>query len=444
MVKRYIQGFFWIFLFLGLALAPIVLLMIEPRAAAREFYREFSVALGFSGLALAGMQFVLTARFRFLTAPYGTDIIYYFHRQISILSFLLILAHPIILFLFDPRTLQLLNFLSPNTPWRARAGLIAIIAMFLLVVLSVWRKKWKIEYNAWRIWHGVLATVLIGLAMVHIVLVGYHFNTPFKQTFWVLYTVFWVGLLAYTRILRPLWLNRRPYRVDQVVPESGRTYSLWLKPEGHAGLNFQPGQFAWVYVDQSPFSHRDHPFSISSSAEQPNHISFTIRELGDFTRTIKDIQPGTKVYLEGPYGIFSPDHHPHAEKFAYICGGVGITPALSTLRTFADRGDRRPVTLIYANRDWENIPFRDELEALRSRMNLKVVHVLEQAPQNWQGYSGFITAEILDRELDADRRPNVQEVFICGPAPMMDAVENALAAIKFPVGDYHSERFDLV
>ncbi|HPH98447.1 MAG TPA: ferric reductase-like transmembrane domain-containing protein [Anaerolineaceae bacterium] len=442
-MKRYIQGTFWLLLFLGLALAPIILLMIEPRAPSREFFREFSVALGFSGLALAGMQFVLTARFRFLSAPYGTDIIYHFHREISILSFLLILAHPIILFLFDPRTLKLLNFLSPDTPWRARAGLTALIAAILLVVLSVWRKKLKIEYNGWRIWHGVLATVLIGLAMVHIILVGYHFNTPFKQIFWVSYTLFWIGLLVYTRILRPFWLIRHPYLVEKVVDEGGRTYSLWLKPQGHGGLKFQPGQFAWIHIDQLPFYHRDHPFSISSSAAQPTQISFTIRELGDFTRTIKEIKPGTKVYLEGPFGIFSPDHHPQAKKFAYICGGVGITPAMSTLRTFADRGDKRPVTLIYANRDWENIPFRDELEALRSRINLKIVHVLEQPPEDWKGYSGYITADILNKELDSDRQPNVQEVFICGPGPMMDAVEKHLSALKFPAGDYHSERFDL-
>ncbi len=94
---------------------------------------------------------MLTARFRFLSAPYGTDIAYAFHRQISILAALLILAHPVILFIFDPPTLRLLNIFSVETPWRARAGLAAVIAMALVVALSICCKRIKIEHNCWRV-----------------------------------------------------------------------------------------------------------------------------------------------------------------------------------------------------------------------------------------------------------------------------------------------------
>ncbi len=393
---------------------------------------------------MAGLQFALTARFKTVSAPYGTDIVYYFHRQISILAFFLILAHPLILFIFDPPTIKLVNIFAVETPWRARAAVVALLAMALLVILSVWRKKLKIEYYAWRIWHGILATLLIGLGMVHIILVGYHFNAPWKQTLWIVYTIFWVCLLVYTRIIRPLRIMMKPYIVDRVIPERGNAWTISIKPMGHAGLQFAPGQFAWINVASSPFRHRDHPFTISSSADNKDEMQFTIKELGDFTKAIGEIKPGTRVFMEGAYGIFSPDHHPHARNYVYIAGGVGITPAISALRTFRDRQEKRPILLIYANRDWDSVIFREEIEELEKSLNLRVVHVLEKPPNNWKGYQGFITAEILDKELPEKREPNNTEIFICGPGPMMDAVEKALDQIQFPLGDFHSERFDLV
>jgi predicted ferric reductase len=48
----------------------------------RDFWTEFSVALGYSSLAMMGLQFGLTARSRYVTKPWGEDVIYHFHRQI--------------------------------------------------------------------------------------------------------------------------------------------------------------------------------------------------------------------------------------------------------------------------------------------------------------------------------------------------------------------------
>ena len=62
---------------------------------ARDFWTEFSVALGYSGLAMMGLQFGLTARFRYVTEPWGEDVIYHFHRQISLIAVGLVVAHPV-------------------------------------------------------------------------------------------------------------------------------------------------------------------------------------------------------------------------------------------------------------------------------------------------------------------------------------------------------------
>ena len=86
--RRILQGILWIFIYLLLTLAPLFFMIFGPaRPEGREFWRELSVSLGFVGLAMMTLQFVLTARFKFLKAPYGSDIVYFFHRQISLVTF---------------------------------------------------------------------------------------------------------------------------------------------------------------------------------------------------------------------------------------------------------------------------------------------------------------------------------------------------------------------
>lgn len=442
LTKRIFQGIFWIGVYLLITLAPLLILVVGPRPAGREFWRDLSVGLGFSGFAMLGLQFVLTARFKVIKAPYGSDIVYFFHRQISLVTFALILAHPILLFAFDPKLLSLLNLAT--APWAARFGVAAILSMGALIAFSIWRKRLRIEYERWRIWHGILAIGAVALAIVHIEMRGYYLNTLWKQIFWGFYGIFWIGVLAWVRVIKPLILLRQAYLVEKVVPERGNAWTIVLRPQNKRRFRFQPGQFAWITAWNSPFQNSEHPFSFSGSAEDGTSLYFTIKELGDFTSSIKNLAAGERVYVDGPYGSFSVDRHPHAKEFAFIAGGIGITPIMSMLRTLADRGDPHPLTLIYANKTLEAATFLEEIEKLPQRLNLKVVHVLESPPEGWTGEKGFVNAKILQRHLSAERLPNRCEIFICGPAPMMNAVEKALVQIGVPLGDFHSERFDLV
>lgn len=439
-VKRYIQGAFWILVYLVVVLAPLFALLLAPVPKARGFWREFSVALGFAGMSMMGWQFALTARFRRVKAPFGSDIVYFFHRQISLVSFVLILAHPLILFVTAPDTLQLLNVVT--APWRARAGVTALVALIILITISLWRQKFKLHYDEWRISHGILAIAAVALAMAHIVGVGHYVGTPWKRALWIGYGATWVGLLAYVRIVKPWRELRHPYRVEQVIQERGNAWTLAIRSDGHKGITFSPGQFAWITIWDSPFSDREHPFSFSSSAARPERLEFTLKELGDFTARIRDVKPGQVVYLDGPYGGFSIDQRPYAPGYVFIAGGVGITPIMSMLRTLADRDDRRPLLLIYANKAWKTVTFREELKFLQAQLTLQVVYVLEPPPDDWREERGFINADILERYLPEDW--GRYEYYICGPEPMMNAVEKTLRQLRVPLYRVHSERFNLV
>jgi predicted ferric reductase len=385
------------------------------------------------------VQFVLVARYANVTAPYGIDLILKYHRQAATIAIVLLVAHPVILVVHDPSLLRLLNPFGGTAA--SRVGNAALYTLVLLALLSAFRRRIGLDYELWRVSHAVLAIVAIGLSHWHIVLVGHYTGTAWKEIVLIAVSAVMVSSIAYLRLVRPALMRRAPYRVAGVAPERGETWSLALTPVGHAGLRFSPGQFGWLKLGDSPYTIEEHPFSFSSSARDRGRIEFGVKELGDFTRGIGRVTVGTTAYLDGPHGSFSPDYEP-AAGYVFFAGGVGITPFISMLRTMVDRGDRRPVTLFYGDPTWDGVAFRDEIERLRARLDLTVVYVLETPPDGWQGETGFIDADVLRRHLPSSPLDRLH--LICGPMPMIDAVEAALRQRGVPMHRIRSERFDLV
>jgi predicted ferric reductase len=433
------RGAVWVAIYLAFVLAPLFALMLGSLPPPRDFWTEFSAALGYAGLAMMGLQFGLTARFRYVTAPWGEDVIYHFHRRLSLVAIGLIIAHPLILFAVRPELVALLN--SIQAPWRARFAALSTYSLIALVVMALWRVQLNIRYETWHLAHIALALVAVGAGLLHMIGWGFYLTDPWKRGLWIGLTMFWIGLLIYVRIVKPLFILRRPYLVSEVREERGDTWTLAMQPEGHPGFGFRPGQFGWLTLAGSPFKITGHPFSFSSSAATTDgRVEMSIRKLGDLTARIDRTPVGSRVYLDGPYGAFTIGNP--ADMHVLIAGGVGNTPMMSMMRTLADRGDKRPVVLIYGSKNWESITFREQLEALRERLNLTIVHVLSDPPAGWTGEQGRIDAEIFKRHLPPPFADH--EYFICGPNVMMDAIEKALGELGAPMSKYHSERYSFV
>jgi predicted ferric reductase len=434
-----VRGTVWIILYLLFILAPLFALLAGSHPPARDFWTEFAVAIGYSGLAMMGLQFGLTARFRYVTEPWGEDVIYHFHRQISLIAVGLVITHPLILVAVKPELLAPSNMLE--APLSAHLALLSIFSVIALVVTALWRAALNLKYETWHLTHIVLAVVAITAGVVHMVGSSFYLVDPWKQSLWIGLTIFWIGLLLYVRIVKPLFMLRRPYRVSEVRQERGDTTTLVMQPDGHPGFHFNPGQFGWLMVWGSPFKITGHPFSFSSSAAaKGGRVEMSIRNLGDFTKEIQRVPVGKRVYLDGPYGAFTIGNP--ADMHVLIAGGVGVTPMMSMIRTLADRGDKRPVILLYGSKDRESITFCEELEVLKARLDLTVVHVLANPPAGWTGEQGFINAEMFKRHLPPPYSDH--EYFICGPGVMMDAIEKALGEMGVPMAKYHSERYSFV
>lgn len=431
----------WLFLYILLIFLPLALLIIFPRPPAREPLRDFSVALGFITMSLLGLQTIPTSRLKFITQYFPMEKLYSIHHKMSILTFVLAVVHPVLLFINNPETLRLLNFAT--APWRVRAALISLLAMVVLIVTSVWRETIKMRYDVWRWVHDAMTLIAVGMGLFHMFRVNYYMSLTYQRVLWLGLTAIWVAVILYIRVARPIIMVKKPWVVDHVKEEFGDSWSLYVRPEGHQGFKFQAGQFAWITVE-SPFIFRENPFSFSTSSDrEDNLIGFTIKELGDFTSTIKDLKPGDPIYVDGPYGTFNLDEH-YDENLVLIAGGIGSAPVLSILRTMRDRGRKSPVMFFYGNPTWDTVIFRDELEELEKEMDwLTVVHVLEQPPEDWEGEKGYISAYVLARHLPADYKQWEFIFFLCGPMLMIEAVEGALMGLEIKQTQIFSEKYEM-
>lgn len=436
-----VRAVFWVLAYLGVVTAPLVFAAIGAGDIGHSFITDLSVALAFVGLAIMGLEFALVARFKLVAAPFGQDALLQFHRQIGFVGLAFVLFHVAV----SARWGELTFYNAITAPALVWFGVAATLAVLALVVTSVWRRGLRLSYESWHLAHTVLALVAVLGALAHVYFVDVYFadayvSTAWKQALWGSMSLAFVALLAWVRLIKPLAMRDRPWRLERVGRERGRTTTLALRPPPGSRFRFDPGQFAWFGFGGSPFSLTMHPFSFSSSAER-EEVEIAVKALGDFTSRVHELEAGTEVYVDGPHGVFSIDQD-EGPGFCFIAGGVGVTGLLSMLRTMADREDPRPAILFYANVEWDGVAFRDELERLRRRLDLTVVHLLQRPPAAWTGETGYLTRELLSRHLPRGYRRF--QFFICGPGPMMDAAERALLALGVAGERIHTERFDMV
>lgn len=431
----------WIAVYLALTGSVLALLLVGAVPRGRGFAVEIAAGLGYVALALLSLQLALGARARRVVNALGLDAVLLFHRQAGLWAAAFVAGHVVLLAVAEPWYVAYLLDLSASAP-RALALAFALMGLLLLVLVPRQLTRLRIPYEAWRVGHGLLAVAVVGIALWHVLTLGRSSATPAKQAAVAALVVVPAAVLFASHLLRPLMALRRPWRVAEVRHERDRVWTLVLEAVGHDGLRFRPGQSVWLTLGRSPFSPRQHPFTVASSAASPRRVELTIKELGDFTRAIGQTPVGTRAYLAGPYGAFALDlREPRA--LVCIAGGIGVTPMMSMIRTLHDRGDRRPVLLVYASGAVDQIVFAQELDELARAMDLRVVHVIESPPPGWTGgEGGLIGRELLDRHL-TDRYEGA-EIFVCGPETMMNVVERALRDRAVPGGRVHAEHFVLV
>lgn len=430
----------WMGVFVVLILAPLgVAALAGPTPTSRAFWTEVGVAVGFLAFPLMLAQLALVSRLATVSRPFGSDALMQWHRGMGLAALGFVVLHPLLL---------------SSVPWSAwnplagpvvlRTGAVAFWATLLLVVMSVWRRRLRLSYEVWQVTHLALAGVVTTAALWHMFAVGFYSGTSAVRVVLLAYTALFGGLLVGYRLVRPLALRQRPWRIDANTDIGGSVRLLRVRPDGHHGLQFEAGQFGWLVTGSRPIASSQHPLSFASSATSApdGTVEFAIKNLGDWSgQVVPTLAPGHRVWIDGPSGGFTPEIT-SPRGLVLIAGGIGIAPMRSVLLTLRDSGHRRPVWLFYAASNWSRVVFREELAALAHQTGVQVCHVFEHPDADWTGEQGRVTADLLSRHLPDDCRGF--DYFICGPVAMMDAVETCLTDMGVPARQVHTERFQMV
>ena len=222
-------------------------------------------------------------------------------------------------------------------------------------------------------------------------------------------------------------MHRYPAIVTAVRDLSPTALELSLKrPDGSAFPNFRPGQYATLSFPAYPQLRAERSFSIASAPTAPTTLRFGIRISGRYTQVLRRLKPGDVAMVALPFGGFTFD--PSTDHRAlFIAGGIGVTPFLSMIRAATDVRVPNQLTLLYSVRSLEDVPYRDELDALaKANPNFRYAIAVTSGriPDAPEFGSGRITPELIAGALDG--RAAEYSFFLCGPPAFIGAMRGAV------------------
>ncbi len=241
-------------------------------------------------------------------------------------------------------------------------------------------------------------------------------------------------------------------RIREVRPETADAVSVSfdVPPELRDAYRFTQGQFVTLKAHVEGVEMR-RSYSICvgvTDYERDGELRIGIKRVrgGRFSNFAFDtLQPGHTIDVMTPDGrFFSHLNAEHGKQYVAFAGGSGITPVLAIVKTTLDVEPRSTFTLIYGNRDIDSIMFAEVLEDLKNRYmsRFALYHVLSDDVQDVELFNGVLDEEKCKAFLDVLVPASaIDEAFICGPAPMMDAAERALKAAGVEEARIHVERF---
>jgi predicted ferric reductase len=389
-----------------------------------------------SGTYLALIQLVLMSRSPWLDEAFGMDRLAWAHRWLGFATVWLIGFHVVFTVtgyaVADSKGLadELVLLL---TTYRFVLWALLGFALFLAVaVTSLRAARRRLPYEAW-FWLHVGTYVAIALAFLHQLFTGSDFmHDPVATGYWVAQYVVAVAMVLVFRLGQP-WLTSRRHqlRVAAVVPEAPGVASVYLTGFDLDRLAVRSGQyFVFRFLTRDQWW-QGHPFSLSA-APNGRWLRITVKVLGDGSRRILQLPAGTRVFVEGPYGIMTGARRTRRQ-VTLIAGGIGIAPMRALLEsTAAAPGD---LTLLYRASTSDDLVFRAELDLIAEQRGARVEYLVgRRADLGW---------DPLGRESIRARVPGIagHDVYLCGPDGMMTAVEVELRALGVPASRLHQERF---
>lgn len=422
---------------LGLGLGAVIALAITAQSwsilNAPGGWLSFGGRItGLVGGYLMLVVVLLAGRVPVVERTLGHDVLMRWHRLLAPWTLVLIAAHGLLItfgYAATARTGALHQFGQLITSY---PGILTATVGFALLVVAGFASariaKRRMRYETW--WAIHLYTYLgLALSFSHQIAIGIMFiGHPVARVFW---TALWIGtagvVFAY-RILLPLWRSTfHQLRVAAVHPDAPGVVSVLLEGRRLQLMPISGGQFIQLRILRRGLWWQAHPYSISALPDG-RFLRVTVRDVGDHSGGLAQLEPGTRVAIEGPYGAFTAEAR-QTDRIAMIGAGVGVTPLRALLEDLPTHVD---AVVVNRAHDERSLVLRDELRSL-TRLRGGRLHEILGARSRTQ-----LDARALRRLI-----PDIahRDVFICGPAGFTASVRRAARALGVPAERIHHEDF---
>lgn len=235
--------------------------------------------------------------------------------------------------------------------------------------------------------------------------------------------------------------------VAEIVQETKDTIRIVFEQPVPA-LDYKSGQFLTLIATVDGKEIR-RAYSLCSSPFLDEKPAVTVKRVDDgkMSNWLPDnLKVGNRLKVMAPTGHFTTEFDSANKRhLVMFAGGSGITPMMSIIKSTLTQEPESIVSLIYCNRNIDSIIFRDELDKWEKKYQgrLHVIHILDEAPMNWQGYSGLLNPEMLKKlfERIPDWGGEKTTYLMCGPEGMMKNVDSLLSQHNIPREKIFKESF---
>ncbi len=215
-----------------------------------------------------------------------------------------------------------------------------------------------------------------------------------------------------------------PATVDEVKPMTSLEHFFSFRLDSGKELGHKPGQFAEVSIPGIG----EAPISISSSPTRKESFEMVVRNVGNVSGAMHNLNAGDKVYIRGPFGTTFPvDDAMKGQDILFICGGIGLVPVRSAIQYVLDnRNDYGRVMILFGAKTPRDRLFTNEFEQWRSAKNVTLLETVDHRDETWSGPEGVITTLMQLVKIDETRTTAI----ICGPPIMYKFVITELLKAK--------------
>ena len=236
--------------------------------------------------------------------------------------------------------------------------------------------------------------------------------------------------------------------VKEIIQETADAITIVFHQPAAGSIAYQSGQFLTLIIPVEGKEVR-RAYSLCSSPFVDEDLAVTVKRVdkGLMSNWLPDnLKVGNTIKVMAPTGHFTTEFTKAGKRHLIMfAGGSGITPMMSIAKSLLVEEPDSIVSLIYCNRDIDSIIFKEQFEQLQTQYEgrFHVIHILDNAPMNWQGLSGLLNHEMLIKlfERIPDWGHDKSTYLMCGPEGMMKNVESIWALQKIPTDRIFKESF---